>query len=69
MEVTQPVDILMGTEGAEMGDENPSAYLTRFRKTLQEVHQLAREHLQSSLCYQKRSWRSSVSTKPSYQER
>ena len=29
MEVTQPVDIFMGTEGAEMRDENPSAYLTR----------------------------------------
>ena len=56
MEVTQPVDILMGTEGAEMRDENPSAYLTRLHKTLQEVHQLAREHLQSSLCYQKRAY-------------
>ena len=56
MEVTQPMDILMGTEGAEMRDENPSAYLTRLRKTLQEVHQLARERLQSSLCYQKRAY-------------
>ena len=56
MEVTQPVDILLGTEGAEMRDENPSAYLTKLYKSLQEVHQLAREHLQSSLCYQKRTY-------------
>ena len=46
----------MGTEGVEMRDENPSAYLTRLRKTLQEVHQLARENLRSSLCYQKRTY-------------
>ena len=56
MEVTQPVDILMGTEGAEMRDENPSAYLTRLCKTLEEVHQLARENLRSHLCYQKRTY-------------
>ena len=41
----QPVDILMGVEGAMMRDENPSEYLKRLRKTLQEVHRLAREHL------------------------
>ena len=56
VEVTQPVDILMGTEGVEMRDENPSAYLKRLLKSLEEVHQLAHEHLRSHLCYQKRTY-------------
>ena len=56
MKVTQPVDILMGTEGTEMRDENPSANLTKLQKTLEEVHQLAREKLRSHLCYQQRTY-------------
>ena len=39
-----------------MKDENPSEYLKRLRKTLQEVHRLAREHLQTNLCYQKKTY-------------
>ena len=52
----QPVDILMEVEGAMMRDENPSEYLKRLRKTLQEVHRLAWEHLQTNLCYQKKTY-------------
>ena len=51
----QPVDILMGAERAMMKDENPSEYLKRLQKTLQEVHHLAREHLQTNLCYHKKT--------------
>ena len=52
----QPVDILMGVEGAMMRDENPSEYLKRLRKTLQEVHCLAWEHLKTNLGYQKKTY-------------
>ena len=52
----QPVNILMGVEGAMMRDENPSEYLKRLRKTLQEVHCLAQEHLQTNLCYKKKTY-------------
>ena len=52
----QPVDILMGVEGAMMRDENPPEYLKRLRKTLQEVHCLAQEHLRTNLCYQKKTY-------------
>ena len=41
MDTFQLVDILMGTEGATLHDEDPSTYLKKLRKTLQEVHQLA----------------------------
>ena len=52
----QPVDILMGTEGATVGDENPSEYLCKLCKTLPKVHRLASEHLKSGLCYQKKTF-------------
>ena len=52
----QPVNILMGVEEAMMRYENPSEYLKRLRKTLQEVHRLAKEHLQTNLCYQKKTY-------------
>ena len=56
MDTFQPVDILMGTEGATLRDEDPSTYLKKLHKTLQEVHQLAREHLCTGLCYQKKTY-------------
>ena len=56
MDTFQPVDILMGTEGATLHDEDPSTYLKKLHKTLQEVHQLAREHLHTGLCYQKKTY-------------
>ena len=40
MDTFQPVDILMGTEGATLHDKDPSTYLKKLCKTLQEVHQL-----------------------------
>ena len=56
MDTFQPVDILMGTEGAAVKDENPSEYLCKLCKTLPEVHRLASEHLKSGLCYQKKTY-------------
>ena len=56
MDTFQPVDILMGTEGATLCDEDPSTYLKKLHKTLQEVHQLAQEHLHTGLCYQKKTY-------------
>ena len=56
MDTFQLVDILMGTEGATLCDEDPSTYLKKLHKTLQEVHQLAREHLRTGLCYQKKTY-------------
>ena len=56
MDTFQPVDILMGTEGATLRDEDPSTYLKKLHKTLQEVHQLAQEHLHTGLCYQKKTY-------------
>ena len=41
----QPVNILMGVEGATMRDENPSEYLKRLPKMLEEIYHLAQEHL------------------------
>ena len=52
----QPVNILMGVEGAMMRDENPSEYLKMLRKTLQEAHHLAQEHLWTNLCYEMKTY-------------
>ena len=37
MDTFQPVNILMGTEGATLRDDDPSTYLRKLHKTLQEV--------------------------------
>ena len=49
MDTFQLVDILMGTEGATLHDEDPSTYLKKLHKTLKEVHQLVQEHLHTGL--------------------
>ena len=56
MDTFQPVDILMGTVGAAVRDENPSEYLHKLHKTLPEVDRLASEHLKSGVCYQKKTY-------------
>ena len=56
MDTFQPVDILMGAEEAAVRNENPSEYLCKLHDTLTEVHRLASEHLNSGLCYQKKTY-------------
>lgn len=55
-EVNSPIDIILGTTSAQRKNQEPAEYLLNFRKTMKEVNHIAREHLKSSQCTQKRNY-------------
>ena len=58
MEVIQPIDILMRTQGSgdDHWEESPADYVTHLKTVLREVHKLASEKLRTQLKYQKRHY-------------
>lgn len=55
-EVTQPVDVLMGTAAANTKGLGPASYVEQLRKTLGEAHAQARGTLHAAQAIQKRDY-------------
>ena len=55
-EVQSPIDLVMGIPAVGQTTSGPPAYVSQLRKTLAEVHELARKELKASQLVQKRSY-------------